>query len=311
MIIFSVAYGEAYISQLCNRCLPSLLSKHGMDVAGEPIRLAIFTLKKDFNFLVVNLSASETLQKFVAANRVDIASIEEPQTPGGMTSAAMLVQGIYHCIDRNESWVHAVPDLVYSSTALETCWALHKVTGKVVAMFNGRLKALQSDDTPFTDEAYLRSADDMPRFFFKNMIDAWHAYRVTTLDALNGAQPGRLVVDAPSARLVFETAVNPFVGRFEPEDMFAFQPPDNFGAWDHAWKDTLERQNRLVVLTNLDLGMSIEPVADGGIGKTVFEGIRTAFVKRAMPPLNADVARKVKFGAPGMHCFTAEPESED
>jgi hypothetical protein len=307
MIVFSVAFGKTYLANLFERCLPSLIGGKPTYLGDEPIRVAIFTLTEFIPFVQEHLGRSALLSPYIDSNRCDVFAyeIEEKEKHStAVLSGGILEKAIIQCLRRGESWAHAVPDLVYAANALETCWALHKITGKVVAIFNGRVNA-EERGTAFTTEDYLRATAGMPNFFFGHMTKAWREHYVTTLGDVKGSNPGELVVDSPALRAVFATAVNPFVGRFEPEDRYAFPRPQGFGHWDHSWKDTLERTHRLVVQTDLDAAMSIEPATQKDIGKferqrSLSEILEDTLRQHGSP----EIARRLKFGAPGMHYFT-------
>jgi hypothetical protein len=311
MIVFSVAYGEFYIRNLFDRCLPSLLNRAPTYLADEPVSIAVFTLAEFVPLAQEWMNGCTALKPYREAGRCDILAFGAKDTTkfsGAVISAAILEQAIVHCLRRGESWAHAVPDLVYSVNALETCWALHKVTGKVVAIFNGRVNAVDRGGAPFATEDYLNASLEMSDFFFSHMGKSWREHCVATLGEVKGSSVGQLAVDTPVLRSVFTTAPNPFVGRFEPEDLYGFPRPQGFGHWDHAWKDTLERRHRLIVQTNLDAAMSIEPATDKDDRKFEFKHLLSKWQEAGLQEDgNPAIGRKLKFRAPGIHCFTTSP----
>src|SRR5262249_2812027 len=138
-------------------------------------------------------------------------------------------------------------------------WSLHRLTGKVVSIFNGRVSLDDSDPEAFRD--VLSDALSRPQgvleLFNSNMIDQWRARSTDNPDVIPVDQSGSLLYKDGDMTYIFSGAPNPFMGTFTEADLVYFAST-RFTVWDHDWQDRLFDMRRLLVQTNLDRGMSIE-----------------------------------------------------
>lgn len=247
MIVFSVAFGEPYVSRLFTRCLPSLFA-NGADLA-EPVRVLLVTAEEDGKDVACRAEACAALEDIA----VEVISIDfPPAIPIAERKDALLARAVRYCLEADESFAFAVPDLVYSKETLATAWHLHRLTGKTIATFNGRVHGDMLDE-----DLVAHARTDLAVLFFAYMNPVWAAQRTDDPDKIRGEQPGHLIADGPGYRAVFCPAPNPFLGKFTPADAALLWA--DFKHWDHEWRETLARENRLLVIQNLDVAMTVEP----------------------------------------------------
>ncbi len=200
------------------------------------------------------------------------------------------------------------PDIVYSAGIIDSCYELHSLTGRVVALFNGRVGP-QPGEPPFAADALLgvsRSARDMVDFFFNHMNATWRENTTTDTKQIKGADPGHLVFQSERRRLIFFPTPNPFLGRFKPADLIAFSGRQGFTAWDHAWTDTLRATDRLLVQTDLDAGLGLEAGVWRHTSPVEFK-LPKAFhrLSEQYGQSEQDALRDFKFGSAPCYCFTS------
>ena len=213
------------------------------------------------------------------------------------------------CVDRNEVFVHLVPDLVYSPGVLSTCYKLHALTGRVVATFNARC-APKEDEPALSDDEMMEagtSTREMLRFFLKHRTYYWHDNETSDIRAIPGNLKGYLLYTDPGRVIIFTNNPNPMLGKFQRSDITAFANKASLNNWDNDWKDQLVVQNRLLVQSNLDAGMSIEDaprerrLSDTFSVKTIREQYDRAIRNTAGD--DREMRREGKFsGVPGW-CF--------
>jgi hypothetical protein len=172
------------------------------------------------------------------------------------------------------------------------------LTGKVVATFNGRVAP--SDGRESFESGELLEVAQRPwgihDFFFAHMAHVWRRTVTRDYTQLNGNTPGHLIYDGDQLRCLFCNTPNPTLGKFAVDDLRLLNnPARGMRVWDHEWVDHLSAQRRLIVQTNLELGMSIE--ADKAVaglpGRT------------AAPAINAGERQREMFATRlSEYCFT-------
>ncbi len=310
MIVFTIVFGEKYIERFFERSLPSLFGPdRPLDLGGEKLSLFIFTLSRDERLVHKHLRG-QPLKYFEKIGDINIITgnvdgmpetHDDPQLVAAKNRAIacnLLIRAMKLCIERDEVFLHAVPDLVYSAATVNTCYHLHRLTGKNVAIFNGRVAP--KNDSDFTLEELLNisaSPHDMVRFFFENMNKVWAQHYTSDFNRITGQMAGHLIYQLGPAPLIFCSHPNPILGKFKPIDIPHFTNKSAFAAWDHGWKDFLLLSNRLVVQTGLDLGMSVEPESaasgDHGFWNHSFDWAMQAFGAASEQAMR----REYKFGS--------------
>ena len=311
LILFTIAYGERYIRRFFDFCLPSLLTPGNLpSIRNESPELWVLTLTSDLP-LVSQLLASPQV-KSVFGDRaegmglnIDLAS-DAARMPDFSTAlmSNFLCRLIDICLKKDKSFFLAPPDLIYSDNVISTCWPLHRLTGKVVAIFNGRISP--SDGAPPLTADQISQVTARPHgireLFFSNMASYWRDWTTTDPDLIpEHAATGHLVFETAAHTSVFCGNPNPTIGKFTQRDLIYFSTGVGIGAWDHAWLDSLFQEGRLLLQTNLDLCMSIE--IDDRSSAAVM-GLRTLTEKFGVADL--DVRRAHKFSGPFAHvAFTS------
>jgi hypothetical protein len=265
LIVFSIVFGEAYIRKAADFGLASLLASGNLPSLGEEKpELHIFTIARDVRLVETLIVEKPEIAAFFAG-RVRVSSLDEvaagmelPRHKADVTGNLMC-HIVKMCIKRDRSFLFAVPDIVYSNGSIETCWQLHRMTGKVVSIFNGRVLP-KDGEPPFSPEMMTQwtRPHGVRDFFFSHMNGTWHKSMTTDPDVVpDHARRGHLIFRRDRFSFVFSRP-NPVIGRFTERDLMLFASGGNIKSWDHEWQDRLMAEGRLQVQTNLDLGMSIE-----------------------------------------------------
>lgn len=284
MIVFAIAFGQKYIDALAATCLPSLFGETNYKGSiKEPIELLVYTTRAWAAEVERALSTVDpgvmhhfSLAKVVTGN----VPTETPY----VTAARLLILAIERC--GTQTFAVAVPDLIYAANTLENCYKLHKITGKVVAIFDGRVRP---DVDP--KECLGASSGNLTQFFLKHCDDMWRAHTTSDLDAPPGPKPGHMIFKDAGQCWVFVPRVTPFVGEFMPIDSLILK--DSIGSWDHGWADFLELNNRMLVQTSLLEGFAIEPSPKNFIALDI--DLRSS---------DENVLRQFKFQSSRVYCFT-------
>lgn len=311
MILFTIAYGERYIRRFFDFCLPSLLTPDNLpSIRDESPELYVLTLTSDLP-LVSQLLASPQVKSIFGDRadgmglNVDLAS-DAAKMPDFSTAlmSNFLCRLIDICLKKDKSFFLAPPDQIYSDGVISTCWPLHRLTGKVVATFNGRVSP--SDGAPPFTAEQISQVTARPYgvrdLFFSNMASYWRDWTTTDPDVIREhAATGHLIFEAASHTSVFCRHPNPTIGKFTQRDLIFFSTGVGIAAWDRAWLDSLFQEGRLLLQTSLDLCMSIE-IDDRSNAPVT--GLRMLTDKFGAADL--DVRRAHKFSGPFAHvAFTS------
>lgn len=239
MVIFSVAFTESYITRLFTRALPSLLAGNH-----PPFHLLVCTTEND------RPRVEEELAKLNYPASIISIAFKGALNPANAVqiSSFLLRQAVRHCLDHNEIFCAVCPDLIYAPDTLGNALTLHNITGKVVALFNGRVQLPEGCDHT-----------QPPLSLFKQHMNAhWRENITGDEHATPGTMNGHQIYTNHIFR-IWGSAPNPFLGRFQHEDVLLLAGQRGMRKWDHAWVQHLDTSNRLLVQTALRDGMSIEP----------------------------------------------------
>jgi len=178
MILFSIVYGKKYIDFLIDRAIPSLMTpRNKLFLEKTDNILYIATISEDVPYIRKQLRSLD-LEK-VFGDRIRIHHIpyiaskndhEEPQRQNKL-SYALLMRAMRFCYEQNQPFFFIPPDTIFSEELLEICWDLHQVTGKIVAVFNGRVSPLP--ETTNVNNSILARPDGVKRYFLENMDTCW------------------------------------------------------------------------------------------------------------------------------------------
>lgn len=321
MIVITIAYGEKYIRRLFERCLPSLLTPNNLPgLTGLSPELAIFTLEQDAPMVEQYLRGNSAIEA-VFGPRIEVqpfrhrAGAEESgeQNPRWKTNLAtayhMLCRAVHHCVQKDKSFFLAVPDLVYSDGLVKTCWALHRLSGKIVSVFNGRVCPPDGIEA-FSHEQILAAAarpNGLSEFFFNNLNFEWRRYVTINPDIVTDPVAGKQILFSDTGTYIFLDSPNPTLGKFTTDDLvYICESRVGMSVWDRPWQDYLLKNDRVLVQPDMDLCMSIEPEEtfwDPNWARSLErnpEGAKDPVAARATITAKlgldkSDAARKVKF----------------
>jgi hypothetical protein len=269
MIVMPIAFGRRYIDAFFDLCLPSLMTPNNFPVlCDEPLTLFFCTTESFVPYLRQRIRTSDYRDIFEGRVNIHFIAFEPVESDDALERAnkqrkvsfALLIQAIKFCLARDESFVFPSPDNLYSDGIIESNWELHRLTGKIVGNFPGRV-----EDAPGGNDYYrelIKCPSGVKDYFFSHPEERWFDHVTNDPDQLPGETVGHQVLNGRRAVHIFAHPC-PFMGKFAPEDLFKFLEVGVFAAWDHEWLTFLTEKRRMLVQTNLDLGMSIEPWSDG------------------------------------------------
>ncbi len=318
MIVFTVAFGESYIRKLFERSLPSLMGPRGLpSVQGENVKLVIYTFN-DSMPLINSYLGREELRFFNKAGNLQVIAMNAkqpgdaqaaPKTQGRSIASSLLAHAVAEVARSNEIFFHLSPDIVYGDGVVDSCYQLHKLTGRNVVVFNGRVAPahgmLELATAALLQAA--RTSSDLAEYFFQNMNFKWRLHATQDPSRIPGPTAGNLIYQSSAMRLIFCSTPNPVLGKFNTADVSVLSDSDCMHSWDHYWVDFLAANNRLMVQTNLNNGMSIEPEPAFKDEKHFLES-QLDGVARAGTLLGIqeqELRRHRKFNGPHNFCFTS------
>ena len=265
MFIFSIIFGERYIDQFFDGCLPSLMEAQNIPrvAKSEEITIILGTTERYKAHIDRRIDAFR--EGDLQFRLLCISDDDYRDGEGNLSSSAakkvaanLLSRIVWICLREEQVFCHAVPDLVYSAGALGTSYDLHRLTGKVAAIFNGRI--VLDTKAGHAQADLLAGCRNLKSFFLENMDPLWRSWITEDPGNLPGDIFGHQIFRSGDTVHIFCTKTNPFVGRFTEEDLAFFSTYYYFGAWDHLWPETLLSHQRLFTQTNLDMAMSVEVV---------------------------------------------------
>jgi hypothetical protein len=269
MIVMPIAFGRPYIDSFFDRCLPSLMTPNNFPaITGDPLTLFFCTTESSVPYLRQRIRTSEYRDIFGGRVNIHFIPFEPVDTDDALervnkqrkVTYSLLIHGIKFCLARDESFVTPAPDGIYSDGIIESNWELHRLTGKVVSNFVARV-----EDAPGGSDFYremIQRPSGVKDYFFGHPEERWFDHVTNDPDQLPGETVGFQILNGRRAVHIFSNP-SPFMGKFQPEDLFKFLEVGTYGAWDHEWLTFLVEKGRALVQTNLDLGMVIEPWSDG------------------------------------------------
>lgn len=249
MICFSIAFGQTYLDRLFQSALPSLFAKRADWFSGEAedLRFHLYTTS-DWHVYAKQRTELFMLEFPDVFSTVDITVVQaQPGASPNSLTSYLAVQAVQKVLDSDEAWIAAWPDLVWSEGAVKHAYALHRMTDKTVALFNGRCRADAAAPANATVE-----------YFVSNMDRLWQQNSSEYLWQIPGIIPGHHLYTGQHQTLIWSPAPNPFMGRFSPGDQLRLAYSDGLKEWDHGWLDMLQHQGRLIVQQDLNAGFSVE-----------------------------------------------------
>lgn len=259
MIFFTIAFGQSHVASFFRNALYSVLQQNEIDKVGR---------KYGLNFLIGTTKQSEAQAKDEIARimaehpdcHFDIISVEGKDDLSGedrgLLVSVLLRLCMIHCLNENKKFFYIAPDTVYSPDVLRYALAQHEVTGRVVAIFNGRVNIRFTETDRVRD--YLSRDGGVLQAYLENWDDAMNLMVPKDNDPKDIKIIDHAIIKNGNFVSIFTANPNPTLGKFEMQDLVLFERSFSLMDWDHFWKERLLDQNRLYVQTNLDLGMSIE-----------------------------------------------------
>lgn len=311
MIVMSVAHGESYVRRLFERCLPSLLTPGNLhSIAHLKPEFVICTYERDVPLIRHFVDSMPELKSIfgdaihtqIMSGEFDLAARDSEFKK--LVTYMLLCRVVEYAVVKDQPFFMAVPDLIYSDGLVSGCWELHQLTGKVVSVFNGRVRAPEGRG-PFTTQELLSTAAKplgLRDFFFENLEHHWRRWTTTDPRVIPDPTPGKLIYFSDSGTFTFFDTPNPSMGKFTPDDLvFLSEDRRSMGSWDRPWQDYLLKEGRLLVQPNMDMFMSIEP------DESAVPSEPPKSMTRKMGWDKVEIARKLKFSDRfGHFCFTSQ-----
>jgi len=169
-----------------------------------------------------------------------------------MRQAYLLSYVIAYCLKNDRLAFNLVPDLIYSRGSLINAFRLFNYTKKCISFCNARLSPRVSE---LSDDEIISQE---PKVLLFRFISAdWLDARQNNLSSYAGTK-FNFFMKYPEYFLLTPLGPNPMMVKFREEDLGMFLRNRTYAIWDDQWQEFLRKSNRLVVQTNLDLGMSVE-----------------------------------------------------
>lgn len=276
MIAFTLFFGEAYTNFFFDITLPAALSSGNIPAVidnGEKTSLAIVTTKDTAKYVHNRIRELKLYGHPFSSIDVIVLPDKKPQDYKSnldfkkSTLIDLLMTAIFHIYGKDEIFLYLVSDAILSNGTAENCYMLHRASGKTVSIFNGRIEA-DKEQLSFLDDVREQKSE-LKWEFLKRRDSLWRAWTVQETETIPEAPEGHLILEGKNFIHIFCRNPNPILGKFTIQDVSFFTDFGYFSDWDGTWRDRLAEQGRLIVQTNLDAGMSVEPIPPRGISETV------------------------------------------
>ncbi|MDG2286362.1 MAG: hypothetical protein P8N43_12675 [Alphaproteobacteria bacterium] len=325
MIVFAIVFGETYIDKFFDIALPSLLTPRNVPALvekGVEVSLVLFTTESSVPLIAERVKSSIPGKEQFA--HIDVSFLQDKPLSDyedldywrSDTLRDLMMKVVAHCARADQPFIFTAADVMYSDGIIENSYQLHRTTGKVVATFNGRVDP--GDDLDGFHRLLRDEENGYRKAFLKYRNALWKSWTVTSSEDFPDAGFGHVIVEEGEFVHLFCSNPNPFLGKFTTEDLVFFTESERYLDWDNRWRLYLASKNRLLVLSNLDAGMSIEidpPAGDlKGLGNTRFlknRRRRRAETQRLLEEWEMDIAtyetaqRRAHFDTDfNMFCFT-------
>ena len=261
MISFVVLFGKTHIDIFFDTCLPSLITGNNIpSIKGEAVNLLIATINSDAPYVHKKLDIFRDSLKCFSRVKVIASKVYNSEIIDSTKVASVIYHLMSKCINicykSRQSFLFIAADQIFLDGTIGTNWDLHKVTGKIVATLNFRIK--------YKGQAFKIkdfSKRNLKKILFKNF--AFPLYY--SVEEFESDVSKCLMVDYGFAIvsgehiLIFSETPNPMIGKIQLEDLLFFAKQERYNAWDSTWIQYLYTTNRLFVQTNGDIALTIEP----------------------------------------------------
>jgi hypothetical protein len=265
MIVFAIVFGEQYIESFFDTALPSLLTPKNVPALVQrdlDVSLVFFTTESSVPIIAERIKTpAPGMEHFT---HVDISYLQDKPMSDyadrgqwqNDTMRDLMMKAVAYCVKADQPFIFANADVLYSNGIVENCYRLHRATSKVVAAFNGRVDP--GDELNAFHQIRGSGDNGFKKAFLRYRSPLWRSWTVASSEELPDANFGHIILEDGDFIHLFCANPNPFLGKFTTEDLVFFTDSDRFVDWDSRWRVTLANNHRLVVLTNLDAGMSME-----------------------------------------------------
>lgn len=239
--------------------MPSLMTRGNLGrFDKDDVSMVVGTLETDIEYIKdkFNNSALKKMVKGLDLLALPKTSISK-EAKNAEIQTLLIRQIVTYFVRHNFIFFHAPSDCVFADETMYNHWCLHRMSGKVVAIFNGRTREVSADNAVYLD--IIRTKSGVKNFFMRNYSREWDAWRSDHPSHVAGARVGHAIFQEPDRAHIFCNMPSVSVGRFNENDLQHFVLEGTVASLDNDWLQLLVRQNRLLVQTNLDMGMSIEP----------------------------------------------------
>jgi hypothetical protein len=275
MIVFAVVFGAPHIEMFFERCLPSLMTPGNLPSLGdEKLNLLIGTLDQDEALIHRKFRENPSIEA-VFSNIEVMPSAAHESISAKVGHDRLITQSVvYHllmrcvtaCFRSQQPFLFAVADLMYLDGTVRSSWDLFKATGRTVAILSVKTRAGDRDT------AYYRRLFDIPggikAELFENLTFAQYrsvsdmnpsVANAPTMDGTYGVVSGDHL-------MIFSRNPSPILGQFQSDDLLFLGEHERINMWDNHWVRFLNDSGRLLVQTNMDLGVTIEPEPSEELG---------------------------------------------
>jgi hypothetical protein len=265
MIVFVPIFGEKYVEAFFDTALPSLLTSKNIPALvnnGVEVSLVFFTTESSVPIIAERAKSPVPGMELFSFVDISYLADKNPDDYADLgqwlndTLRDLMMKAVAYCVHADRCFLFACADVLYSNGLVANSHRLHRATNKVVAVFNGRV---DPGGDPADFQRILRSGDDgFKKAFLKYRSALWKSWTVESSEDFPDANFGHVILEDGDFVHIFCPNLNPFVGKFTIEDLVFFTDSDRYVDWDSRWRIHLANSKRLVALTNLDAGMSME-----------------------------------------------------
>lgn len=221
MIAFSFALNQSDVDALFARALPSLFPA---DIH-EPIKLCVYTVR-DFAASATERSNATPTAWFTGGIEILVVDYAGHMDRADL-AAYMQREAIARCLADDDAFILVNAQSVYAVGTLSNAYAMHRITGRIVAIFDG---GVDLDEPVATVAAFLANRDKL-----------WRDHSTDVLGVMPGSVEGRIMYSDDMRTFIFTPTPEPFMGSVKPGDELR-----------QRWS-----RDRVIALTDLRSGFAV------------------------------------------------------
>jgi hypothetical protein len=268
MISYVALFGKTHIDTFFECCLHSLMSPGNLPaIEGVDLFLLIATIKEDELYIKEKLEEYKTQLNLFKNVKVlpyivfDIKTNELYLNKDHVNSLIynLFINCIKICYKSRMPFLFIGADQIFTDGTIGSSWDLYKATGKVVAVLNFRIE--RSDKSLEYYRNLVNFSFDLKRELLENITFSRYRSMADFEDRQTNfpISNGDYGVISGDHLMLFTSTPNPMIGRFQGDDLQFFAEHPRFNVWDYRWVRYLYESNRLVVQTNADIALTVEP----------------------------------------------------